>query len=339
MQLSRKLWLEVGDDLGRDTIELEEKGGLVVASSGPSLESLAAFAREQTRTGIETEAVEGARMLALEPHLNPALPGGVFYPEDMQVQPVLAAAEMLAAARSRGARFLGGREVTGLRTDAGGRVTGVETRAGAGAAETIEADVVVNAAGTWGGELGRLFGAPVPVLPRRGFVLITEPLPPLIRRKVYTADYVANVASSDAGLETSVVVEATKGGTVLIGASRERVDFDTTFRPDVIQTLARGAVEIFPFLAGVNLMRTYRGFRPYCPDHLPVIGADSRVPGVYHACGHEGAGIGLSPATGYAITEHILGRSIDAELGCEMSIFSPSRFHDLPIDDAQRLNA
>jgi glycine/D-amino acid oxidase-like deaminating enzyme len=45
----------------------------------------------------------------------------------------------------------------------------------------------------------------------------------------------------------------------------------------------------------------YRGFRPYCPDHLPVIGADDRVPGLYHACGHEGAGIGLAPATGLLV--------------------------------------
>ena len=56
------------------------------------------------------------------------------------------------------------------------------------------------------------FGAPVPVLPRRGFILVTEPLPPVIRHKVYSADYVANVASSAAGLETSSVIEGTPIG-------------------------------------------------------------------------------------------------------------------------------
>jgi glycine/D-amino acid oxidase-like deaminating enzyme len=185
------------------------------------------------------------------------------------------------------------------------------------------ASAVVNAAGTWGGEVATRLGAPIPVLPRRGFVLVTEPLPRVVRRKVYSADYVANVAASTEGLETSVVVEGTRGGTVLIGASRERVGFDETLSVEVVTRLASQAVRLFPVLAGVNLMRVYRGFRPYCPDHLPVIGADTRVPGVYHACGHEGAGIGLAPATGLLVTQQIMG-SGDHEV--DPAPFSPGRF-------------
>ena len=60
--------------------------------------------------------------------------------------------------------------------------------------------------------------------------------------------------------------------------------------------------QLFPVLAGVHAIRTYRGFRPYTPDHLPVIGADPRVPGLLHACGHEGAGVGLAPATAELVT-------------------------------------
>src|SRR5690606_11866400 len=138
----------------------------------------------------------------------------------------------------------------------------------------------------------------VEVLPRRGFVLVTEPLPPMVRHKVYSADYVANVASSDAGLETSCVVEGTRGGTILIGASRERVGFDTTMHTAVITRLASQACRLCPVRREAHLSRSYRGCRPYCPDHLPVVGPDPRAPGVIHACGHEGAGIGLAPATG-----------------------------------------
>jgi glycine/D-amino acid oxidase-like deaminating enzyme len=181
---------------------------------------------------------------------------------------------------------------------------------------------VVNAAGTWGGEIAKLAGAPVPVLPRRGFVLVTEPLPRVVRHKVYSADYVANVASEDAGLETSVVVEGTRAGTVLIGASRERVGFDRRISLAVLRRLAAQAVELFPFLAEVNLLRSYLGFRPYCPDHLPVIGPDPRVPGLVHACGHEGAGIGLSAATGHLIAQTLTGATPDLDL----APFRPDRF-------------
>ncbi|MFD4124578.1 NAD(P)/FAD-dependent oxidoreductase [Streptomyces globisporus] len=300
-RLSRDLWDEVGKELGPGEVEFENKGGLVVASTPEGLAALHAFAARQAAAGIHTELID--RVDEFEPHIAPGLPGGVRYPQDAQVQPVLAAAGLLRAAVRRGARVRTGEAVAAV-TGTDGRVTGVRTADGA----VLTADAVVNAAGTWGGEIGRRLGAPVDILPRRGFVLVTEPLPPMIRHKVYSADYVANVASSDERLETSCVVEGTRAGTVLIGASRERVGFDTAMNPAVVALLAAQACRLFPFLRDVHLIRAYRGFRPYCPDHLPVVGPDPRVPGVLHACGHEGAGIGLAPGTGALITAQLLGR-------------------------------
>ncbi|MFD4003220.1 NAD(P)/FAD-dependent oxidoreductase [Streptomyces rubiginosohelvolus] len=300
-RLSRDLWDEAGEELGSGEVEFENKGGLVAASTPEGLAALHAFAARQAAAGTQTELVD--QLNEFEPHIAPGLPGGVHYPQDAQVQPVLAAAGLLRAAVRRGARVRTGEAVAAItRTD--GRITGVRTADGA----VLAADAVVNAAGTWGGEVGRRLGAPVEILPRRGFVLVTEPLPPMIRHKVYSADYVAHVASSDEGLETSCVVEGTRAGTILIGASRERVGFDTTMNPAVVALLAAQACRLFPFLRDVHLIRAYRGFRPYCPDHLPVVGPDPRVPGVLHACGHEGAGIGLAPGTGALITAQLLGR-------------------------------
>ena len=111
-------------------------------------------------------------------------------------------------------------------------------------------------------------------------------------------------------------------GTVLIGASRERVGFDKTLDWAVVRRLARQAIEVFPFLADVQMLRTYGGFRPYCPDHLPVIGPDTRVPGLLHACGHEGAGIGLAAATGALIAESLT----DTPASLDLAPFAPERF-------------
>ncbi|MGW8488860.1 NAD(P)/FAD-dependent oxidoreductase [Streptomyces sp. NPDC055886] len=300
-RLSRDLWGEAADELGPEAFEFEAKGGLVVADAPEGLAALHAFAARQAAADVRAELVD--RVGEFEPHIAPGLPGGVHYPQDAQVQPVLAAAALLRAAVRRGARVRTGEAVAAV-TGTGGRINGVRTAGGV----VLPADAVVNAAGTWGGEVGRRLGAPVEILPRRGFVLVTEPLPPMIRHKVYSADYVANVASSDEGLETSCVVEGTRAGTILIGASRERVGFDTAMNPAVVALLAAQACRLFPFLRDVHLIRAYRGFRPYCPDHLPVVGPDPRVPGVLHACGHEGAGIGLAPGTGALITAQLLGR-------------------------------
>jgi len=314
-QLSVRLWRRLGDELGPDA-ELEPKGGLVVAAGPEERRQLDDFAAAQAAAGVKVRTVGHAGLRDLEPYLADGLAGGVLYPEDMQVQPMMAAALMLRAARDLGAELRLHEEVTAIET-AAGRVAGVRTSTGG-----LSAGLVVNAAGTWAGELAARAGLALPVLPRRGFIVVTEPLPRMIRHKVYTADYVANVASGSAGLEISTVVEATASGTVLIGASRERVGFDRTSSMKIVGTLAAQAVRLFPVLAGVRAIRFYRGFRPYCPDHLPVIGSDARLPGLLHACGHEGAGVGLAPATGHLIAQIVTGQTAPVSL----APFDPGRF-------------
>jgi glycine/D-amino acid oxidase-like deaminating enzyme len=310
------LWRDIGAEVGRDTIELEPKGGLVVAATPDGMSSLRDLADRQRPEGVEATDVDAADLSGYEPQIATGLAGGVYYPQDMQLQPMLAAAKLLAAS---GATVHCGAEVRAVERDAAGAVTAVVT----GGGDRIATGALVNAAGVWGADVAALAGARLPVVPRRGFILVTEPLgsasawsrgvPPAIRHKVYAAEYVSTVVNEDAGLQVSAVVESTRAGTVLIGASRERVGFDRSYSLPVLRRLAAQAVGLFPFLADVSVLRTYRGFRPYAPDHLPVIGPDPGVPGLYHACGHEGAGIGLAPATGALIAAQLTGekRAVD----------------------------
>ncbi|RZU23598.1 glycine/D-amino acid oxidase-like deaminating enzyme [Streptomyces sp. BK239] len=310
---SLRLWGELAEELGA-AVEYEPKGGLVVASTPEALTALAELAAGQRAAGVRATEVDAGELADLEPCLAAGLAGGVLYPQDAQVMPTLAAAHLLRASE---ARLETGRTVTRVLRGPDGRVRGVGTDRG-----DLLAPIVVNAAGAWGGEVAALAGAGLPVLPRRGFVLVTEPLPRRIRHKVYAADYVADVASDSAALQTSPVVEGTAAGPVLIGASRERVGFDRSFSLPVVRALAAGATRLFPFLADVRAMRTYLGFRPYMPDHLPAVGPDPRVPGLFHACGHEGAGIGLAPATGRLITQVMTGEAPALDL----APFRPDRF-------------
>jgi glycine/D-amino acid oxidase-like deaminating enzyme len=317
---SARIWAEMADDLGPEGFEYVTKGSVVVARTPDGAAALRAFTAAQRGAGVEVRDVDPAGLRELEPNLSPAIAGGAWYPADTQVQPMLATARLLERARSLGATIHHGTAVTGILRGEGGRVTGVTT--GAPTLPAIGARWVVNAAGTWAGEVAALAGAPIPVLPRRGFILVTEPLPRLVRHTLYTAEYVANVASSSEALQTSLVVEGTRSGTILIGASRERVGFDRAFSPLVVRTLASLAVEVLPCLAEVALLRTYLGFRPYCPDHLPVIGEDPRAPGLIHAAGHEGAGIGLAAATGRLVAQIAAG--VRPEL--DLAPFRPERF-------------
>ncbi|MEU5918883.1 FAD-dependent oxidoreductase [Streptomyces sp. NPDC047141] len=317
--LSTALWSELSELLPSQ-VEYEAKGGLVVASDEPGMRALRAFAARQEKAGVTGREVPADRLHDLEPHLAPTLAGGFHYPQDAQVMPARAAAQLLRTGGGR-IRLRLGEEVTGLLTGPAGEIRGVRTATG-----EIHAPHVVNAAGTWGGALAALAGVHLPVRPRRGFVLVTEPLPRLVRHKVYAADYVADVASGSAALQTSAVVEGTPAGPVLIGASRERVGFDRTLSTEALSRLAAGATALFPALGAVRALRTYLGFRPYLPDHLPAIGPDPRVPGLLHACGHEGAGIGLAPVTGQIVTACLTG----ARPPLDITPFRPERFTDDP---------
>ncbi|GAA3561988.1 FAD-binding oxidoreductase [Microlunatus spumicola] len=317
--LSQRVWTQDLAEHGH-LWEYEAKGGLVVSDDDAGVRALQELAVHQRGAGIETVAVGTDELPAYEPFLTRDLAGGMFYPQDAQVQPMLLTAHLLRLARGLGASVVTGSAVTGFLRD-GDTVTGVRTSAG-----DVSAPAVLNAAGTWSGEVARLAGVHLPVLPRRGFVLVTQPLPPVVHHKVYGASYVADVASSDEALQTSPVVEGTPSGTVLVGASRERVGFDKTPSLPVLARLAAAAGALFPVLRDASLIRAYAGFRPYCPDHLPVVGPDPRAPGLWHACGHEGAGIGLSVGTGSVLAEALTGRPTALDL----HPFRPERF-DTPV--------
>ncbi len=311
---SLALWADLATEIGG--FEYEPKGGLVVSESESALWALHRVCQGQRSAGVDAVEVAAAELAGYEPHLAPDLTGGCYYPQDAQVNPMLAAARLLAAARGAGASVRTRVAATAM-LRSGDRVVGVRTTAG-----DIAAGAVVNAAGTWGGEVADLAGVSVPIAPRRGFILVTEPLPPMVRHKVYASAYVDAVASDDTGLQTSPVVEGTAAGPILIGSSRERVGFDRTLSVPVLEQLAADAARLFPVLVEAQVLRAYTGFRPYCPDHLPAIGPDPRAPGLLHACGHEGAGVGLAAGTGDLVASALTGRTA----AVDPTPFRPERF-------------
>jgi glycine/D-amino acid oxidase-like deaminating enzyme len=272
--------------------EYEPKGGVVVATDDAGRAAVVDLVAQHREVALDVTLLDGAGLHELEPMLARDLEVGAHYPDDAQVQPVLASSALLAEARSMGARVVGGTEVLGFHHDGDGRIVGVRTERG-----SVACGVVVNAAGPWSPALARLAGSDLPVRPRRGHLLVTEPLPPLVHHKVSEASYLGTLTADTSEAQVSTVVEATPSGTILLGSSRELVGFDPRIDHAVVRRIARRARRLFPFLADVALLRVYVGFRPWVPDHLPIIGEDPEVRGLWHATGHEGAGIGLAPAT------------------------------------------
>lgn len=305
---SLALWRRFADR-SRHGFEFDAKGGLVVAGSPASLTALDLIAAGQRAAGVTVSAVPGDRLVEYEPHLATDLSGGALYPQDAQLQPMLAVRALLADAVGHGAAAVAGCELTGCERDSGGALTAVTTTLG-----TVSTPRLVIAAGAFSAEAGERVGVRVAVSPRRGHILVTEPLPPMVRHKVYEAGYVADVESPEAGLLSSAVVEGTESGPILLGSSRELVGFDRRFDLRAATAIARRALALFPFLRDVRLIRGYLGFRPATPDRLPIIGESAGHPGVWMDTGHEGAGVGLATGSADLLRSLLIGErpAVDA---------------------------
>jgi sarcosine oxidase subunit beta len=196
---------------------------------------------------------------------------------------------------------LTGQAVTGIER-AAGKTTGVIAENG-----RISAPVVVNAAGAMAADVGRMAGLEVPITPRRGQILVTAAVPPLIRHCLISAQYVAAKFKPElaerGGMGFSL--EQADNGNILIGSTREFVGFDrrTTFTG--IRTIASRIVPVIPALQRVPVIRTFGGLRPYTPDGLPILGKVAGLEGFIMAAGHEGDGIALSAITGELIADLI----------------------------------
>jgi len=313
---SADAWAALAEQLP-DDFEYDRKGSIVVAETEEELVAAAERARTLAGLGVTGEVLDAEALRREEPHAAHDLPGGVLYPGDAQLEPRLATAALVRAAVARGAELVTDTPVKRIVRGRDGRASGVETGAG-----IVAAGAVVVAAGVWTPQLLETAGLTVPVTPRKGQIVVLERSPVRFRRKLSEAGYVAAVEADDAALQIAMVVESTPSGTALLGSSRQHVGFDRDVELSVAGAIARRAARFFPVLHGARALRVYAGLRPLTPDHVPIIGPFTEAPNVCVATGHEGAGIGLAPATGELVAAWHTGAASPLPLAW----FSPDRF-------------
>ena len=224
-----------------------------------------------------------------EPAVTREVRGALRFNGDNQVNPYRFADAYRAAARALGATVITHTGVIGLRIQSG-RVLGVETAAG-----PIACDLVVNAAGAWAADIGRMAGLDIPVRPVRGQIVGTESLPEILGACLSTTDcYIAQK----------------QHGEVIIGSTTEEAGFDVSVTPSAMKTLASGAIRAIPGLVRVRVKRVWSGLRPGTPDELPILGPAEGLSGYLNACGHFRTGVLTSPLTGLLISEMVNGEPL-----------------------------
>jgi dimethylglycine dehydrogenase len=272
LELYKTLEAETGQ-----AVDFHECGSLRLAMNQDRLDEFQHRRGIAQAVGVPFEVVSRERAQELHPLANlSGVLGAAHTPTDGYVDPTGLTHALAKGAQSRGAEICRHTAVTAIERE-GGRWR-IETSKG-----EIRADVVVNAAGQWARQVGRLAGVELPIVPLEHHYLITEPVDALV------------------GLENELPVlrdpEASfyvreEGGGLLVGPFEPGTkpwaldgvpeDFHASLLPpdlERLETVLEAAARRVPAFANAGIQSVVNGPDGYTPDGHCLMGP---VPGVPH---------------------------------------------------------
>ncbi len=305
------------------SFEYAHSGSLLVANSTAEMIVVQEMATTLQRLGLDVQLVDSKEARAIIPLLGEGILGASYSPRDAIINPLSLVIAYVTAARRLGAAICTFTEVTGIETD-GDRIVAVQTNKG-----RVLTQTVVNAAGVWSPQIANMVGMTLPVTPLKGELLITEPMPPMMRGTLIAAKYLLSKAKLEktTAAETpirsvGITLAQVARGNFVVGSTREQAGFDRRSSFGGIHEQSRQLLQLTPGLANVHLLRAYAGLRPISPDGLPIIGRVPHLPGMIIATGFGGDGLALSAITAELVL-NIIQESADL---AEMAVLSVGRF-------------
>ena len=232
---------------------------------------------------------------------------GTFYARDGLADPSGVLAGYAAGARRLGATLLTGIEVLGARV-VGDVVRSLHTSEG-----SVEVRAVVNAAGPFAADVGRLLGVEVPVEPVKRQMLVTTPLPEVPPEFPFVIDF------------GSSLYFHREGAGLLTGMSRpdQAPGFDESVDLEWEQVHLAAAMRRLPLLASAGLASHWAGLYEMTPDAHPLIGRLAPLTNAYVVAGFSGHGFMHGPIAGRLLAEVIQdGRARTLEI----DELDPARF-------------
>ena len=288
-----RLWEALERELDAP-LDVHITGGLMVAETPAELRLLNDKQRLEARGGLETHVLTGAELRSFAPYLADDLAGATYCPREGHVNPLVVAPVFALRAAEAGADIRSRAPVTAIAPRAGGGFD-VHTPAG-----TVRARRVVNAAGAWADDVGRLVGLDLPLRREGLHVNVTEPrarlLEPLIQH-----------------IGRRLTLKQSSNLTFIIGggwpARPEPPPARYSTRWESAAGNAAVAVRVVPALADVRLLRTWTGVMTFTNDFTPVVGESARVPGFHMLV--VTTGFTLGPLLALRLAEQLTGTGPD----------------------------
>ena len=276
--------VELYDGLEKETgqaIDWKKVGSLRLACSPERLLEIKRSATMAKSFGLEMQIISAKDAQDLFPLMTTTdVIAAAYLPSDGYIDPASVAQALAKGARAKGARIVEGARVTAIRVD-GRRATRIETETG-----DYTCEILVNAAGMWGREIGQMICARVPALALEHQYLVTNPIPDMPRNMptlrdpdllVYYKPEVRGIAVG--GYEPDTRPFGERG--IPRGFAQELLPGNF----DRFEQLAVLAAKRTPILEKVGVRQLINGPIPYSADSDFIMGKAPELDNVYVAAG------------------------------------------------------
>jgi heterotetrameric sarcosine oxidase gamma subunit len=313
IELYAKLEAETGLATG-----WKQCGSVNVAATPERMKVFAKQAALARSFGVEVEVISAQRAGDLYPLLRTDdLQGGLWIPGDGKANPADLTMSLAKGARNRGVKIVEDVEVIGVLTEnghAGSRVCGVRTLVD-GQEHIVHCEVLVNCAGQWARQFGRLAGVNVPLYSAEHFYIVTDRIPgvhpmlPMMRDPdgfIYYKEEVGGLLMG--GFEPQ--------------AKPWKMDpIPSTFQFqllgedwDQFEPLMTNAMHRTPCLETAQVKMLLNGPESFTPDGNFILGEAPELRNYFVAAGFNSAGIANSGGAGKLIAEWIVGGEAPSDL-------------------------
>ncbi|SMR82300.1 4-methylaminobutanoate oxidase (formaldehyde-forming) [Aliiroseovarius halocynthiae] len=300
---SQELYGELETETGIAT-GFKRVGSISVALTAERMEELARQAAMARAFGVDVEEITAEEALSRYEHLNiDGVVGGVWLPKDGQGDPANIALALAKGARQKGAIVKERTKVTGIQRD-GRKVTGVDWASDDGKEQGhIACDMIVNCAGMWGHEVGRMVGVNVPLHACEHFYIVTEGIAGLQQLPVLRVPDECAYYKEDAGKMLLGAFEPNAKPWGMNGIA-DTFEFDQLPEDfDHFEPILEAACNRMPMLAEAGIHTFFNGPESFTPDDAYHLGLAPEMDNVWVAAGFNSIGIQSAGGAGMALAQ------------------------------------
>ena len=253
--------------------------------------------RWQKKHGFEIEFLSGDELRKIEPNLSKKIISGLYTKNDGQVNNRRLMEALIVANKKIKNKIIENCEAKEYLIKHN-KITGVKTKNN----EAFNADIVINAAGSWSS-------------------LISSGLIPNFNVKPILGQMVslqANKKMIDSVIFASILgkggyIVPRKNNEIILGSTMEDAGFEKNITENGISSILKNCFDILPELKKLKIKEKWSGLRPLAPDNLPIIGKTG-IENLIIATAHYRNGVLLAPITAKAVTELVVNDKVIPEI-------------------------